>query len=635
MPERAHTSLSCARFLPGLFTAASLAASAAQAQAPTISVVYPRLNEPLWTARPPAFVMGKVTPVGTVLLVNGLKADVDIDGAFIGVAPVLELPAPRPAEYKGKTYPANGFFVLEARKGSTVKVDTLFVQIAPQLTVGPVDHLGVDGSYDGKPGNAVLYAGKDFDVEVKATPACRASVWIPGLLKETDAPESFTVKSFYWGEGVFGPGPRSTGDTVRGIYRTTLHASSPLLAPAPLLVRLVHPKLGEIIDTLAARVMVLPDSVCRVVEFIDSMTITRNEPGGGYEFFIPRSVRARFGGSLGGWTRLDLSPTFCTWVPSSSVKVLPAGTPSPTASVKLVRTFDHADRTDIVVPMQLHVAYTVTQTLDPQAVHLRIFNTTASIDWIRYGPARGLSFSSLVDRITWEQSSEGITDIHIYLKTPQQWGYRVSYDGTNLLLSLRKPPVLSRKGRRPLSGLTVGLDPGHNPEPGAIGPRGTMEKDVNLAISRLVERELRGLGAKVVYLHTTDPLPLGRRAGVADRLNPNILVSIHNNAVPEGVDPLANNGTSTFYYHPQSLRLAENIQASVLKALRLPNFGLYWDNLYMCRIHQMPSVLVEPAFLMLPEQERLLTDPRAQLRIARAIAGGIAAFARESMRGSR
>ena len=36
-------------------------------------------------------------------------------------------------------------------------------------------------------------------------------------------------------------------------------------------------------------------------------------------------------------------------------------------------------------------------------------------------------------------------------------------------------------------------------------------------------------------------------------------MSIHNNALPDGVNPFLNNGTSVLYYHPQSRELAEAV----------------------------------------------------------------------------
>jgi N-acetylmuramoyl-L-alanine amidase len=121
---------------------------------------------------------------------------------------------------------------------------------------------------------------------------------------------------------------------------------------------------------------------------------------------------------------------------------------------------------------------------------------------------------------------------------------------------------------------------------------------------------------------------MGSHAGVA--LVFSVRVSIHNNALPDGVNPFRNWGTSVYYYHPQSLLLAQSIHRRLLKALKLWDFGLFYDNLALCRPTQMPAVLVEPTFIMHPEEEALLRDPKFQNKIARAIVKGIEDFFKQA-----
>jgi N-acetylmuramoyl-L-alanine amidase len=77
------------------------------------------------------------------------------------------------------------------------------------------------------------------------------------------------------------------------------------------------------------------------------------------------------------------------------------------------------------------------------------------------------------------------------------------------------------------------------------------------------------------------------------------------------------------YYHPQSKKLAESIQQSMAKRTKLPDFGIFQGNMAVCRNTQMPAVLVECAFLSLPEQEKMIVDPKFQKRVAGAIKEGI------------
>src|SRR5690554_5998960 len=56
-----------------------------------------------------------------------------------------------------------------------------------------------------------------------------------------------------------------------------------------------------------------------------------------------------------------------------------------------------------------------------------------------------------------------------------------------------------------LEGRTVVLDPGHGgPDPGSVGARGTLEKDVVLAVALLLRDHLEVGGTRVIMTRTDD-----------------------------------------------------------------------------------------------------------------------------------
>jgi N-acetylmuramoyl-L-alanine amidase len=113
------------------------------------------------------------------------------------------------------------------------------------------------------------------------------------------------------------------------------------------------------------------------------------------------------------------------------------------------------------------------------------------------------------------------------------------------------------------------------------------------------------------------------RPAIARAAEVDIFVSIHNNALPDGINPFINNGTSSYYYHPHSRRLARTLHPRLVRAARLSDYGQYHANFAVLRPTQYPSVLLECAFMMIPEQEEDLRDPGYQRRIAKAIAEGL------------
>src|SRR5690606_14428318 len=100
---------------------------------------------------------------------------------------------------------------------------------------------------------------------------------------------------------------------------------------------------------------------------------------------------------------------------------------------------------------------------------------------------------------------------------------------------------------QPLAGATVVLDPGHGgEEPGAVGPGGTLEKHVNLAVAQEAERILEAQGATVVLTRTGDyRITLAARGAIAQALRPAMFVSIHHNAEPDEMRPTP--GSETYF----------------------------------------------------------------------------------------
>jgi N-acetylmuramoyl-L-alanine amidase len=146
-----------------------------------------------------------------------------------------------------------------------------------------------------------------------------------------------------------------------------------------------------------------------------------------------------------------------------------------------------------------------------------------------------------------------------------------------------------------------------------------------------LKNELEKKGAFVVLTRgESDGATLKARTQLAAFMEADILLSLHFNALPDGVDPMKNHGISTYYYQPQSARLANLIQKMLLKKTKIKNFGLFNGNLTICRTTQMISVLTEPGFIMHPWEEILIASESYRNKVVDAIVKAIEKFLEES-----
>lgn len=206
------------------------------------------------------------------------------------------------------------------------------------------------------------------------------------------------------------------------------------------------------------------------------------------------------------------------------------------------------------------------------------------------------------------------------------FGYDIFYKEDKLILKLRKFPEINCEN--PLKHIVIAVDAGHGgKENGAIGGCGDKEKDINLAIAKNLEQELKNRGAKVIMTREEDKtVSLQDRVDLAKKKDAAILLSIHANALPDGQDPIKNRGTSVYYYHNQAKNLAENILNSMTIRLGTQNDRVRQGSLALVRPTSSVSVLIEVAYIINPDDYALLLDKTFQQNCAKAIADGIETY---------
>jgi N-acetylmuramoyl-L-alanine amidase len=256
-----------------------------------------------------------------------------------------------------------------------------------------------------------------------------------------------------------------------------------------------------------------------------------------------------------------------------------------------------------------------------------------------------------------------------------------------LVLEFEAAPVAARAAPAtppplaPDSGpMIVVIDPGHGgADNGAVGPGGTMEKDVTLAVARKLRAMIQNsLGYQVFLTRDRDQeLALDERTAVANNYKADLFFSIHANA-----SRARGAGGSEVYFLSYQASDEESRRVATLEgAAALPSAApggpsapgdlalILWDmaqaehleesSALAARIEEelalatgseargvkqapfrvlvgaaMPAVLVEMAFISNPEEEKQLASDAYQTKVATALSRAVARFARERERRS-
>ncbi len=239
----------------------------------------------------------------------------------------------------------------------------------------------------------------------------------------------------------------------------------------------------------------------------------------------------------------------------------------------------------------------------------------------------------------------------------------------------RGPGAKAAKGAGSGRLIIVAIDAGHGGEdPGAIGTGGTKEKDITLAISlelaKMIDREP---GLQALMIRDGDYyVGLRERIEIARKHRADLFVSIHADAFPDpkvrgsSVYTLSHGGASSaaakwlanrenkadqiggvevaptddllasvLMDMTQNATIEHSTEAAALVLANLRRLGGVHRN-YVQRAGfvvlqgpDIPSILVETAFISNPEEEKRLRDRGHQRQLAEAIAAGVKAYFRK------
>lgn len=358
-------------------------------------------------------------------------------------------------------------------------------------------------------------------------------------------------------------------------------------------------------------------------QIINNKSIARLTPDGDRLAPLSKGTKLYLTARYGSNYRFKMGQAGHGWIQAKDIR-FSGSKQIPSSQINGIFTRYDDNEFIIKIPLSQKLPVNIEQPSGSE-MNLTFYGAQKSFDNFPY-----TSEDPFIKEMNWTQVYKDTFQLIIRTNSDHFWGYDYGYENNHFVLKLRKPPVIDKNS--PLNGKTITLDPGHGgDEKGSVGPTGIPEKDINLKISEYLKEELEKSGARVITTRNTDKfLGLYDRVDIANNNNSQILLSIHNNALPDGKDPYIEHGTSTYYYHNQSLPLAITLQKSMLKELGLKDLGVFNRSFALTRPHKPLAVLVEIGFMIHPEEYMLLTQNEFQRKAAHSLYLGLEEFFRDS-----
>jgi len=571
-----------------------------------LDIVYPKNN--MTINAPSTFFVGNTDP-NAALKINGKNVKIFPNGGFTQVIKLkrgenkIELKSSMASREKKLIYTLNVPKFEKTISGSKLNIDLMSIKPDSNLLIKQDDEINV--KFKGTTGNKATFSiGNIKDIPMIEMPA------------------EYTKT-----ESIFGKIFNTSKEPVKGIYTGTyIVQDRDNFKSLPVIVKLSSDD-KYITRVTNAKVTTMNNiSIPIVAEIKKDNATVRTAPDKSRLTPLLSGIKLNITGKIGDNYRFEMGDAMEGWISANDIKILPDGTPTPKNYITSIKIESKPDEVLIKVPLSDKLPFLIEELPGPKMI-LTLYGASAALDLFKYDLN-----DNFINEIKWSQPYKDTVQLYIIPSLKQLWGYDYYYEDNILILKLRKPPVI--ENNNPLKDKVIVIDPGHgDKEPGAIGPTRIPEKTINLYIADNLREILESKGAKVIMTrHTDDFNPnLYQRVDLANYKNAHILLSIHNNSLPDGADPYKDHGSSTYYYNSQSLPLARSIQNSLVSNLCMKNYGVFWDSLALTRPTKPLAVLVEVGFMINPEEYMLLTDQDFQKKAANSIYLGLENFFRSQI----
>ena len=230
-------------------------------------------------------------------------------------------------------------------------------------------------------------------------------------------------------------------------------------------------------------------------------------------------------------------------------------------------------------------------------------------------------------------TSSGDTTIELNKKDGADTvGYDISFDGKGKTTIFFNPKAEEGSSAKPLSDMTIVVDPGHGGldggAQGVLYGNGPVEKDINMAHALVLKNRLESLGAEVILAVQPDQdnsqkVEMTDRVEMARENEADFYISLHCNSIDASANGLKPSGTEIYYYENNSKLLADDMLEKITEYNDRDARSVIYGNFYVTRNPLCPSMLVEMGFISNPVEYDELCSPDSMYQTANAIADAL------------
>ncbi|MBO4708044.1 MAG: N-acetylmuramoyl-L-alanine amidase [Elusimicrobiaceae bacterium] len=560
-----------------------------------ITVEYPPENSKIGEGAKGIFIFGKTMGPG-LLTINGQKIDLYPTGAYLGYVPVK---------------PGKNELVLEYSSGDKTyqAVRNIEVQGIDKDQYFKTPHL-LEGSAFPR-GDSELSNTSEITFKVEASPYHKVTVSLPPLFDEMELEEEVLNPNIYKKTVVLGEDKILKSDK-KPIYRIYTYG-------------------GKYKDKISAegKIKILPENEIVKPAKVRGQNLRlrlQSNKSGGYDYQTRVFNTVLTEGKVNGFYKVILDDNKIGYLDQTLLDTKKKVS-LPRNIIWQVDTQEDDNKTTIIIKNTERISFSTSQT--DQSFGIILYNTQAINTFNRDVKTK------LVSGLDYEVLSPTTKKITARFQNGKRLrGFNYRYEENNLIFELFTSRDFEFTSTLPLKKLRVVLDPGHSPKrsvpyDGAVGPSGLLEYEMNYKIALAVKKELEKYGA-LVFLTKDDKETLGLsdRTYRAGLFNPDLFLSLHLNALPDSINPLKRElGFSFYYYYQQGIPLAKAMEKSFSKNIGLPDNGYYQADFAVVRgMPQVPALLIESLYMMVPWQEELLKRQRFIDLLASTIAEGVLYF---------